>query len=171
MCLKQPMDKRIQAGFTLIELMIVVAIVGVLAAIALPAYQDYLTRSRVTEGLVLASESKVLVAENAIAKSGNLAAGEPTSIQTENVESIKIDPNKGTITVAFKPRIAAAGSNELVLVPYVGDGETATNLSTESAPIGPIQWACGAANKEFPGNVTTVNSPTLTAKFAPADCR
>lgn len=71
--------KKTQNGFTLIELMIVVAIIGILAAVALPAYQDYTARSRVTEGLALASEAKAVVQDNASAGtpsgSGGLSAG------------------------------------------------------------------------------------------------
>lgn len=171
MNLKCQGNHRIQAGFTLIELMIVVAIVGILATIALPAYQDYLTRSRVTEGLALASESKVLVAENAVAGKTDLSVGAASAVQTENVSSISIDQATGTIIVEFQGRIAPAGSNQLVLVPYTSDGGTATNLSTKNAPTGPIQWACGAADKAFPGDVKPVSAPTLPAKYAPAECR
>lgn len=164
-------NHRIQGGFTLIELMIVVAIVGILAAIALPAYQDYLTRSRVTEGLALASESKVLVAENAVAGKSDLSLGAASLVRTENVSGISIDQTTGTITVEFQGKIAPPGSNRLVLVPYTGDRDTAINLSTASAPTGPIQWVCGVADKVFPGDVKPASAPTLAAKYAPAECR
>ena len=75
--------KKMQQGFTLIELMIVVAIIGILAAVALPAYQDYTVRSRVTEGMVLASGLKALVADNAsngtTDATGGLFKGMPTN--------------------------------------------------------------------------------------------
>ncbi|CAJ0795553.1 Fimbrial protein [Ralstonia condita] len=171
MNLKCQRNHRIEAGFTLIELMIVVAIVGILAAIALPAYQDYLTRSRVTEGLALASESKVLVAENAVAGKLDLSLGAASAVRTENVSGISIDKTTGTIAIEFQGKIAPAGSNRLVLVPYTGDGDTAINLTTANAQAGPIQWVCGAANKVFPGDVKSASAPTLAAKYAPAECR
>src|SRR5258705_8256305 len=106
---------RSARGFTLIELMIGLAMAGVIAAYAIPAYQDYLARSRVGEGLSLASSARLAVAENAA--SGNpFSGGYASPPATRNVESIRVDDDTGQITVAFTTRVAPAGSNTLTLV-------------------------------------------------------
>ncbi|WP_296223928.1 pilin [Ralstonia sp. UBA689] len=166
--LKHRVAKRVQKGFTLIELMIVVAIVGILAAIAVPAYQDYTVRAKVTEGLALAAQTKTLVAENAIAGQDRLSKGISDFFPTKNVSKLDVDDATGEIVITFDPKLVPDTKNQLVLTPY-SEGR---NLKAGSIPAAAIQWVCAASGKTQPDSgVTQKKSPSLDAKYAPAECR
>ena len=158
------MRSQLQKGFTLIELMIVVAIIGILAAVAIPAYQDYTIRARVTEGLSLASAAKAAVAENAANGSSSLGLGYVAPAGTKSVSAIAIQAN-GEIFIDYQTNVAAAGANRLVLAPRVGTPAGAA-LVAGTPPTNALVWNCNAAGSTKSGTVGT-----LAAKLAPAECR
>ena len=138
--------KRVQQGFTLIELMIVVAIIGILAAVALPAYQDYTTRSKMSEVVIMAAPAKLAVAETSsslgglagltVANSGYAFPG-----ATKYVSGVAIAPATGIVTVTS---IVPSALGDLILTPTdVGSGQ--------------LKWVCTA--------------PAILSKFLPSECR
>lgn len=187
---------KAQKGFTLIELMIVVAIIGILAAVALPAYQDYTARSRVSEGLILANEAKALVMDNAAnatpAAVGGLGNGYPTS----GAPGAALTPCNaaGTCIQTVGNNGATAGSSVNVLAITIAtvNGEITVNFSTRisaaatnsvvlvptantqqlvagTRPTGAIVWTCFAGGRaNYAG---AAPAPTLPNNLAPSECR
>jgi type IV pilus assembly protein PilA len=162
--------QKIQKGFTLIELMIVVAIIGILAAIAIPAYQDYTVRSQVTEGLNLAADLKAAVAEQfaqtGIWPANNAAVGITAVKSGKYVSQVQIVT--GTIQITFSstaPRIANTNLNNAIL-----------GLRPTVSPNGDVIWNCGyktsiGADPAAPGVAAGANGTTVTAKYLPSTCR
>lgn len=165
--LKQP-----QKGFTLIELMIVVAIIGILAAIAIPAYQDYTVRSKVTEGLNLAGSAKVAVAEGyqsndidgvtaaATAWNGNFTP-------TKYVQNVSIGTTTGIINIQYGNGAAQVNGLNLVIAPYINGAVLATNLT------GNIDWACtsDANGTATARGFTGLTAGTVPARYVPTECK
>ncbi len=145
--------KKTQQGFTLIELMIVVAIIGILAAIAIPAYQDYTIRSKVTEGLNLAAAAKAAVAETHASAGGFVSAANASyglataaSITGNSVTSVGIGNNAGRIDITYNNTLGgspSANGTVIQLVPTAGAGG--------------LTWTCTGGS--------------MPAKYRPANCR
>ncbi len=135
------MMKKAQNGFTLIELMIVVAIVGILAAVALPAYQDYTVRSKITESLSLASGAKTTISENISNSATDLCAGvtDIASGASTNVDSMTCVAGVLTIVSSTTPAITLT-------------------LSPSTVVAEPIVWTCSVGTEDH-------------YRYVPSNCR
>lgn len=181
---------RLQKGFTLIELMVVVAIIGVLSSVAMPAYQEYIVRARVTEGLSMAAEAKVMVAAEGFTNALDLASVTAMwnartaglGAVSKYVTSVQLNadtPPTGVITVTLNAANVGgmdASSNTFVLSPYVRNGgATAVTLAAAqlSGNGGPIDWACTSASQAtaISNGFLGAAAGTVPAKFMPAQCR
>jgi type IV pilus assembly protein PilA len=143
------MKRSLQKGFTLIELMIVVAIIGILAAVALPAYQDYTVRAKVSEVILAASSAKTAVAESAQVNSGmpntaSLVVDSQASKWVSQVRYTQTDASNGVITVT-----TSANDSKINGVTVVMNGALQGN--------GQVVWTCR------PG--------TMDVKYLPASCK
>ena len=159
--------KKIQQGFTLIELMIVIAIIGILAAIALPAYQDYTVRAKVSEGAIAASAVKVGVTEmfaddgmTGLTAYMNVLIADQANLRTDKITAIALDDTTGEITVTLGGITQLTGADVLAYMPQVAGGPLANNVT------GSIEWICSAAP---PAGVPA--NTTILAKYLPANCR
>ena len=178
--------KSVQKGFTLIELMIVVAIIGILAAVAIPAYQDYTVRAKISELIVAGSSVKSAISEGfqtngmdgvkAAAQSAN--KGSTAAPVSKYLKSIAVADNTGVITLTTTADASLpteAQGKTIIMAPYArAAGTTGANAALAAGASGSVEWACSAGTKvqadaRLSGLIGTAG--TLPAKYAPSECR
>ncbi len=156
------MMKKAQAGFTLIELMIVVAIIGILAAVALPAYQDYTARAKITEvnlqiGACKTALAEFIQANNAFPADAD-AAGCNSSVETKYMAAgLKVDKDTGTITSGAIQHTGTDADTKFLMLQPTSDTDRKKALTKAGDPI--LGWSCGT------------DAATTVLKYMPASCR
>lgn len=174
-------SKKVQQGFTLIELMIVIAIIGILAAVALPAYQDYTVRAKISEAVIAGSSVKALISEafqtdsiagiTSAATAFNAApAAQKTSKYVSNIVANPASPYSITVSIAATATNGlptAINGNTIVFSPNVA------GIIPTAASQGAIDWACTTLGVTSATNRNLANRPagSLPAKYAPSECK